>query len=154
MNHWLLKSEPTSYSIADLKRDKCTAWTGVRNYQARNTMRDLMKVGDLCLFYHSNAEPPGVAGLCRVVRKAHADPTATDKKDEHFDPKSTKEEPIWMCVDVEFVEGFKEVVGLDAIKANPKLKDIMVAARGSRLSVQPVSGVHFREILAMAGSKA
>lgn len=154
MNHWLLKSEPTSYSIADLKRDKSTSWTGVRNYQARNTMRDLMKVGDLCLFYHSNAEPPGVAGVCKVVGAAHADPTALDRKDEHCDPKATKENPIWVSVDVGFIEIFSRVVGLDEIKENPRLKGIMVAARGSRLSVQPVSDQHFKEIVVMSGSKS
>src|SRR4051812_22474266 len=103
---WLMKTEPGSYSIDDLKRDKKTYWSGVRNYQARNFMRDHMKIGDLVLYYHSNAEPPGVAGIARVCAEAHPDFSAWDPEDKHFDPRSSQEKPLWMMVDIEFVEKF------------------------------------------------
>ena len=140
-SYWLIKSE--CYTIDDLKHDKRSAWTGVRNYQARNFMRDSMRVGDLALFYHSNGDPSGVYGVAKVVSKPHADPTALDKRDAHFDPKSTKEKPIWECVDFTFVKKFKNPVSLDEIKIDPKLEGMLVRARGSRLSVQPVSEKHY-----------
>lgn len=149
MNYWLIKSEPTCYSIDDLKRDKKTAWTGVRNYQARNYMARDMAVGDLVLFYHSTVGEIGVVGIAKVASKPHADLTALDKKDDHYDPKATKENPIWQCVDFSFVKKFNKVVTLPLIKANPNLKGIMVAQTGSRLSVQPVSPKHFEEIVEM-----
>ncbi len=150
--YWLMKSEPTCYSIDDLKRDKKTDWDGVRNYQARNFMRDKMSVGDGILFYHSSTTPAGVVGIAKVATVAHPDESAQDKKDDHYDPKATKENPIWMCVDVSFVKKFKDIVTLEEIKANSKLEGIMVAARGSRLSVQPVSAAHFKLIESL-GSK-
>ena len=146
MNYWLLKSEGTCYSIDDLKKDKKTPWSGIRNYQARNFIRDSMKVGDMALFYHSNSEPTGVYGIAKVVSTPYPDPTAFNKKDEHFDPKSTKENPIWMVVDVAFVKKFKERISLAEIKVDPKLEGIMVAQKGSRLSVQPLSEKHFKYI--------
>jgi predicted RNA-binding protein with PUA-like domain len=146
MNYWLIKSEGSCYSINDLQKDKKIAWTGIRNYQARNFMRDNMKVGDLALFYHSSSEPTGVYGIAKVISKSHTDETALDKKDEHYDPKSTKENPIWMCVDMAFVKKFKEPVTLSEIKIDPKLEGIMVAQKGSRLSIQPVSEKHFKYI--------
>ncbi len=152
MNYWLIKSEADCYSIDDFKRDKKASWTGIRNYQARNFMRDSMNVGDLALFYHSGgtaSEPPQVVGLAKVTGAAHPDMTAFDKKDDHFDPKSKKESPTWMCVDVSFVEKFKKPVTLAQIKFDPALAGIMVAARGSRLSVQPVSEKHFKRIVEM-----
>ncbi len=149
--YWLLKSEPGSYSIDDLKKDCKTAWTGVRNYQARNFMRDQMKVGDLVLFYHSNAEPPGVAGIARVCSGAHPDESAWDENDTHYDPRSTKEKPVWMLVDVEFVEKFKRFVSLEEIKNEPKLAGMLVLKKGQRLSVQPVERGHF-EVLRKMGS--
>ena len=148
MNYWLLKSEPTAYSIDDLKRDKKTAWEGVRNYQARNFMQQ-MAAGDLALFYHSSSETKGVFGVAKIVAKAHADDSQFNKKDSHFDPKATKAKPIWYCVDVQFVEKFAEPVLLGAIKADPALRGIMLAAPGSRLSVQPVSQKHFGYIRAV-----
>jgi predicted RNA-binding protein with PUA-like domain len=138
---WLMKSE--CYTIDDLKYDKKAAWTGVRNYQARNFMRDNMQIGDEILFYHSNAEPSGIYGLAKVVSKPHADPTALDKKDDHYDPKSTKAKPIWECVDVAFVKKFKEPISLTRIKQDPKLDGIAVAQKGSRLSIMPVAKEHF-----------
>ncbi len=151
MAHWLLKSEGSCYSIDDLKRDGKTSWSGIRNYQARNFMRE-MKVGDMCLFYHSSSEPTGVYGVAEVVGEAHADATQFDKKDEHFDPKATAEKPIWECVDVSFVQKFAAPVTLTEIKRNPKFKGIMVAQTGSRLSVQPVSPKHFSDLVGL-GSK-
>lgn len=149
---WLMKSEPGSYSIDDLKRDGRTCWDGVRNYQARNLMRDEMKVGDLALFYHSSADPAGVAGLARVCQPAYPDPTAWDPKDGHYDPRSTPQNPVWLMVDVEFVEKFKDTVSLAALKAEKALDGLMVIKRGQRLSIQPVGQKHMRRILRMAGS--
>lgn len=146
MNYWLLKSEGDCYSIDDLKRDKKVAWTGVRNYQARNFMRDDMKVGDMILFYHSNAKPNGVYGIAKVASKPYPDPTAFDKKDEHYDPKSKKEKPTWILVDVAFVSKFKEPISLDEIKIDPRLEGMVVRQTGSRLSVMPVSEKHFNYI--------
>lgn len=149
MNHWLMKSEPGCYSLDDLKRDKKTAWTGVRNYQARNFMRDEMKIGDLVLFYYSNAEPSGVAGVAKICAVAHPDETAWDENDQHYDPKSTPENPIWVNVDVAFIEKFPKFVSLAELKAEPELRGMMVLQKGSRLSVQPVSEAHFQWVLKM-----
>lgn len=146
MNYWLFKSEPKYYSIDDLEQDSSTEWDGVRNYQARNFMRDQMKVGDLGLFYHSNAKPPGVVGICRVCREAHADHTAWDPEEDHYDPKASEENPIWQMVDVEFVEKFPQIISLDALKKPEELEGLMVTQKGSRLSIQPVSGDHFKFI--------
>lgn len=141
--YWLIKSEPESYSIDDLKRDKRAGWSGVRNYQARNFMRDGMKVGDLALFYHSNADPPGVAGIAKVCSEAHADTTALDKNDDHYDPKSTTAEPIWVMVDFAFVEKFPRVVSLTMMRATRGLEKMFVLRKGQRLSVQPVTAEEF-----------
>lgn len=146
MNYWLIKSEGECYSIDDLKRDKKTAWTGIRNYLARNYMRDHIKKGDLVLFYHSMSEPTGIYGLAKVVSGPHADETAFDKKDEHFDPKSKKENPTWMCVDLAYVKKFKDPLSLFILKADPQLEGMQVTKKGDRLSVQPVSSIHFNYI--------
>lgn len=140
------------YFIDDLARDEKTCWDGVRNYQARNFMRDQMKLGDFVLYYHSNADPSGVAGIARICSKAHPDFTAWDPTDKHYDPKSTKENPIWMMVDVEFVEKFPHFVGLDELRKEVRLQDMLVLQRGSRLSIQPVSADHF-EIVRKMGRK-
>lgn len=147
MNYWLIKSEPDCYSIDDFARDNSADWTGIRNYQARNFMRDHMKVGDLVLFYHSSANPPAAVGVARVSSLPHPDLTAFNKNDDHYDPKSAKEKPIWISVDVEFVEKFKNPVTLGQIKIDPRLEGIEVAKQGSRLSVQPVSKAHFKRIV-------
>ncbi len=149
MNYWLIKSEGSSYSIDDLRRDKKTSWGGVRNYQARNFMK-AMKVSDLILFYHSSSNPTGVYGVAKVFSSVHPDETQFDKNDEHFEPKATKAKPMWFCVDVSFVEKFKNPVSLDAIKFNPALDGMLVRARGSRLSIQPVSQKHFELVRKMA----
>jgi len=150
MNYWLIKSEGNCYSIDNLKKEKKTSWEGVRNYQARNFMRDSMKIGDLTLFYHSNTKPIGVYGIAKVVSAPHADLTAFNAKDKHFDLKSTKEKPIWECVDFAFVEKFAHTVTLEDIKHDHKLEGILVAKKGSRLSVQPVSKAHFERIVGLS----
>lgn len=138
MASWLLKSEPSVYSIDDLRRDGRTAWEGVRNYQARNFMRDTMRAGDPVLFYHSNASPPGVAGLAEVVRAAYPDPTARDPASPYFDPKASDDDPRWYLVDVGWVETFPSFVPLDLLRTTPGLEQ-MPAVNRSRLSVQPVT---------------
>ena len=144
--YWLMKSEPNTYSIDDLKKDKKTCWEGVRNYQARNFMRDKMKVGDLVLFYHSNAEPPGIAGIAKIASKTYPDPFQFDKKSKYFDEKSKKENPRWWLVDISFVKKFSKLLSLAEIKTHPKLKTMYVAKKGMRLSVQPVEANHFQLI--------
>ena len=134
-----MKSEPEVYSITDLQRDGTTCWDGVRNYQARNFMRDDMRVGDGVLFYHSNAQPMGIYGVARVVREAYPDHTAFDPADPHYDPKSDPATPTWMMVDVGYVGAFKSPITLATLKNTPGLEKMLVVQRGSRLSVQPVS---------------
>ncbi len=149
MKYWLMKSEPDVYSIDQLRKDKTTWWEGVRNYQARNFMMKDMQVGDAVLFYHSNAEPPGVAGLARVSKIAEPDKAQFDKKSEYYDPKATKEKPIWYCVQVEYVAHFSETVSLGELRENPKLADMLVLQKGSRLSVQPVEKKHYDTVKKM-----
>jgi predicted RNA-binding protein with PUA-like domain len=149
--YWLVKSEPTVYSIDDLERDGRTSWDGVRNYQARNLMRDDMAAGDLVLFYHSNADPPGVAGIARVAGSAHPDLTARDPGGHAYDPAASDEDPRWFAVDVEFVRRFPHPVPLPVLRQTPGLED-MVLLRRSRLSVQPVRPQEFDIVLHLAGS--
>jgi len=146
---WLMKSEPDVYSIDDLKRDGSTCWEGVRNYQARNLMRE-MEVGDAVLFYHSNANPPGVAGLARVARTAYPDHFSWDPNHKYFDPKSTADEPRWWMVDVEYVDTLPHLVALDQLKTEPALGDMVVTKR-SRLSVQPVRQAEYDIVVRMGG---
>ena len=152
--YWLVKSEPDVYSIEDLARDGKTMWDGVRNYQARNLMRDDMQVGDPVLFYHSNAKPMCIAGEAVVASEAYPDPTAFDKKDKHYDPKSKKDEPTWMLVDVEHVETYAVPLARDELAAEPALADMMLLRRGSRLSVQPVTKKEFDAVRRMAKKAA
>ncbi len=147
---WLMKSEPNVYSIADLERDGVTCWEGVRNYQARNLMRE-MEVGDSVLFYHSNAKPPGVAGLARVARTAYPDHFSWQEGHKYNDPKSTPEDPRWWMVDVEYVGTLSRFVPLDALKTEPGLEDMVVTKR-SRLSVQPVKPEEFDIVVGMGES--
>ena len=149
MKYWLIKSEPNVYSIDDLKKDKKTHWDGVRNYQARNFLRDEMKIGDKVVFYHSNTEPPGAAGICEVTKEGYPDFTAFDPDDKHYDPKSKKDSPTWIMVDVKFVEKFRNVVSLETIKENKKLQNMKLVQRGNRLSVMPVTKTEFDEIVKM-----
>ena len=148
-----MKSEPNTYSIEDLRRDGQTSWEGVRNYQARNFMRDDMKVGDKVLFYHSSAKPAGVAGLARVVREAYPDAYAWQEGHPYFDPKTDPANPRWFMVDVEFVEAFAEVVALAELKAEPALAEMLVIRKGQRLSVMPVSAQEFEAVAAMGRAK-
>ena len=147
--YWLMKSEPDVFSLDDLEKAGATSWEGVRNYQARNFMRDHMAVGDLVLFYHSNTKPPGVAGLARVCRAAHPDRTAQDPASPYYDSRATAEQPVWVMVDVEFVARFPAFVSLDRLKQEPQLADMAVRRRGMRLSVQPVERAHFERVVEM-----
>lgn len=147
--YWLVKSEPDVYSIDDLQKDKKTHWDGVRNYQARNFMRDEMKKGDKVIFYHSNTKPPGAVGICEVVREAYPDFSAFDPDDKHYDPKSDKDNPTWIMVDVKFVKKFNNPVPISDIKENPKLQEMKLVQRGNRLSVMPVAKAEFDEIVKM-----
>ncbi|WP_041555090.1 EVE domain-containing protein [Nostoc sp. PCC 7524] len=137
MNYWLMKSEPEVYSIADLQQQHQTIWDGVRNYQARNYLRQ-MQVGDLAFFYHSNANPPGIVGLMRVVNTDIADPTQFEASSKYYDPKSTPESPRWQTVVVEFVEAFLQPILLPTLKEKFTAEELMVVRQGNRLSVIPV----------------
>lgn len=145
-----MKNEVTDYNIDDLQKDVSTTWEGVRNYQARNFMRDDMSSGDIALFYHSNANPSGAAGVMEITKVKIPDETQFNKKSKYFDIKATRENPRWFLVDVKFRKKFNHFVSLGDIKNNKNLKGIMVAQKGSRLSVQPVSEAHFNEIISMS----
>jgi predicted RNA-binding protein with PUA-like domain len=149
--HWLLKSEADCFGIDDLLAapDRTTYWDGIRNYQARNFLRDEMRVGDLAFFYHSNADPAGVAGIVEVVRAAYPDHTAFDADHEHYDPKSRPEAPTWLMVDVRAVERFPTFVSLDAMRAAPGLAEMVVLRRGNRLSVTPVTADEWAVVCAL-----
>jgi predicted RNA-binding protein with PUA-like domain len=151
--YWLMKSEPTSYSIDDLKRDKSTLWEGVRNYQARNLMKE-MSVGDDVLFYHSSAEPPGVAGIAQVSGGAEPDPTQFDAGDSHYDPKASPADPIWHCVRVKFKEKFVREVALPELREQKALQNMVLLRKGSRLSVQPVTEKEFKLVCKLGSAKA
>ena len=153
MNHWLVKSEPDVFSFADLLKapKKTTCWDGVRNYQARNTLRDQMKQGDRVFYYHSNAEPSGIAGICEVVREGYPDHTAFDPTDPHFDPKSRRDEPTWYMVDVRAVAAFPRHVTLAELKGVKGLEKMALVQKGSRLSVQPVTRKEWEIVCRIAG---
>jgi predicted RNA-binding protein with PUA-like domain len=154
MKYWLIKSEPDVFSIDDLKKVKREAWDGVRNYQARNFMMKEMKPGDLALFYHSNAKPPGVAGIAKVAGETYPDPTQFDKRSDYYDSKSKQDNPRWWLVDFQFVKKFKQEVPLDALKADNQLSEMMVCQKGTRLSITPVQAKHYERVLKLAGEKA
>ncbi|HEX9743784.1 MAG TPA: EVE domain-containing protein [Nitrospiraceae bacterium] len=153
MRYWLMKSEPSAFSIQDLRkvRNRTTCWDGVRNFQARNFMRAMNK-GDQVLFYHSSADPPAVVGIAEVVTEAYPDDTAFDPKDIHYDPKSTPGRPLWDMVDIKLVRIFPRPVGLDQLRREPGLKRMEVLRKGSRLSVQPVRSEEWRIVLKLAES--
>ncbi|RMF13307.1 MAG: EVE domain-containing protein [Candidatus Dadabacteria bacterium] len=151
MNYWLLKSEPDVFSIDDLADVEREPWDGVRNYQARNFMRDQMQVGDLALFYHSNTRPPGVVGVARIATPAHPDETQFDPQSRYYDPKSSPDNPRWWCPDVSFVLKFPDVVSLQTLRDDPGCAGMLVTRKGQRLSVQPVEPEHFRRVLELAG---
>lgn len=149
MRYWLMKSEPDVFSIDDLARVVVEPWTGVRNYQARNFMRDGMSEGDGVLFYHSSCEVPGVAGLARVASAAYPDPTQFARKSEYFDEKSTRENPRWMLVDVRFERKLARTIPLTELKAQPRLDGFALLQRGNRLSILPVTKAQWTVILGM-----
>lgn len=150
MNHWLMKSEPDAFSIDDLKRKKQEAWDGVRNYQARNFMRDGMRPGDKVFFYHSNCAVPGIVGIAEVATDAYPDPSQFDPKSKYFDPGSSRDNPRWMLVDVKFVKKLKRTISLDELKNDPALVDMPLLRKGNRLSVMPVDTAHWEYILGLA----
>lgn len=151
MRYWLMKSEPNEFSIDDLERKKTEPWDGVRNYQARNMMRDEMQCGDQIFFYHSNCDTPGIVGLMEVVKEAYPDPTAFDPDDNHYDPKSDPQKPRWFLVEVGFVRKLKRVIPLAELKtyAETELLDMPLVRRGNRLSVMPVTEVQWQFILSL-----
>ncbi len=151
MKHWLMKSEPDVFSLDRLESLGTSLWDGVRNYQARNFMMNEMKVGDRVLFYHSSCEPPGVAGLARVAAPAEPDPSQFDKKSEYYDPKATRDRPIWYCVRVEFEKRFSRFVSLADLRLEKALKDMLVLKKGQRLSIQPVTPAEFKKVVQMGG---
>jgi len=150
--YWLFKSEPSAFSLDDLKASPggVAPWDGVRNYQARNLLRDEVKVGDGVLFYHSSTDPVGVVGIAEVVRDGYPDPTAWDPESDHPDPKSTPDNPRWYMVDVRYVRHFARTVTLAELKAAPALKDMKVVQRGMRLSIQPVTAREWAAVLGLA----
>lgn len=148
MNYWLMKSEPDVFSIDHLKKDKTTWWEGVRNYQARNFMMNDMKIGDQILFYHSNAEPSGLAGLATVSKLAAPDQLQFDKKSEYYDAKATLAKPIWYCVEVKYQTTFKKFISLEELKKDLHCQELMVIKKGQRLSIQPVSEKDFNYLKA------
>jgi predicted RNA-binding protein with PUA-like domain len=156
MNYWLMKSEPDVFSFEDLKSrpEQTEPWDGVRNYQARNFMRDAMKVGDAVLFYHSNTNPPGVAGIAEVASAPYPDPTAFDKKSKYHDPKSDPENPRWVLVDIHYKADLKRLVPLEEMKSMPELTGMRALQRGNRLSITPVTRAEFQAIKKAGNSKA
>ncbi len=153
MNYWLVKSEPDCFSIDDLAKakHKTTHWDGVRNYQARNTLRDLMKLGDRVLYYHSSCDPPAVVGVVQVVKEGYPDATALDAKGDHYDEGHTMDNPRWYMVDLQFERKFPSPLPLDELRNVAALKEMVLLQRGSRLSVQPVKAAEFAAVLKLAG---
>lgn len=149
MQYWLMKSEPSEYSIDDLKRDRVEPWDGVRNYQARNMMRDDMKKGDLAFMYHSNCDEIGIVGIMTIARESYADYTAFDREDKHYDPKSDPENPRWFMVDVRYKRKLKRTITLSELRQQKKLDGLQLLRPGNRLSVMPVSKKHWDYILSL-----
>lgn len=150
-HYWLMKSEPSAFSIDDLMRapKQITCWDGVRNYQARNFIRN-MAIGDQVLFYHSNADPPAIVGMAAVVRTAYPDPTQFDKRDTHYDSASDPNQPRWDMVDIKFVRKFPRALSLEELRKDTKLKGMILLKKGSRLSVQPVTAPEWQRVVEMA----
>ncbi len=149
MAYWLMKSEPDAYSIEDLERDGREMWDGIRNYQARNMMRDEMRIGDKVFFYHSNCKEPGIVGIMKVASKPYADPTQFDPESKYYDPKSGEEDPRWILVDVEFVRKLSRPITLTELKAQDGLDGMILLRRGNRLSIMPVEQRHWDLILGL-----
>lgn len=153
MGYWLMKSEPDAFGIDDLKkRPKCTEpWDGIRNYQARNFIRDEMRKGDEAFFYHSNCKEPGIYGTMKIVKEAYPDITAFDPKSKYFDPKSNPDDPRWLMVDVKFVKKFEQPILLSELKLHSPIQDMKVLQRGNRLSITPVNKAHWNYIIKLSG---
>lgn len=149
MKYWLMKSEPDAYSIDDLKTQKSTHWDGIRNYQARNMMRDEMKKGDIVFFYHSSCAQPGIVGLMTVSKESYPDHTAWDPESKYYDPKSDPENPRWIMVDVKYKRKLKRVIPLTEIKANPALESMTLVRKGNRLSIMELSQQEYKVLLGM-----
>ena len=149
MQYWLMKSEPSEYSIDDLKKDKVEHWDGVRNYQARNMMQKEMKKGDLAFMYHSNCDEIGIVGIMTIAKEGYVDHTAFDKKDKHYDPKSDPDKPRWFMVDVRYKRKLKRTITLAELKEQKKLSEMQLLKRGNRLSIMPVSKKHWDFILSL-----
>ena len=149
MTNWLMKSEPDAYGIDDLKRDRREPWDGIRNYQARNMMRDDMQIGDKVFFYHSNCKDIGVVGVMKVASRSYPDPTQFDPESNYYDPKSNPDDPRWCLVDVQFVKKLSRTISLAEIKAHPGLDDMILVRKGNRLSIMPVSEDHWNLILGL-----
>lgn len=147
--YWLLKSEPESYGIDHLKADRKTAWTGVRNFQARNYMQKDMQVGDPILFYHSNTKEPGVYGLAKVASTAYPDPTQFDPKSNYYEKRATKEKPVWYLVDVSYVSKLKKPVLLETLRTDSSTSGMPMLQKGSRLSVTPVTNKEYERVVAL-----
>ena len=147
MAYWLMKSEPGAYSIDDLERDKREHWDGIRNYQARNMMRDDMHIGDDVFFYHSNCKEPGIVGIAKVASEPYPDPTQFDPESKYHDPKSSEVNPRWILVDVEFVRKLERTITLSELKTRPELEEMILLRKGNRLSIMPVSKEHWNRIL-------
>lgn len=145
-----MKSEPSTYSLDHLKRDKVTPWSGIRNYQARNFMRDEMREGDGILFYHSSCREIGVAGIAEVASLPYPDPTQFDRKSDYYDPKASQEHPRWVLVDVRFVKQFKRIIPLTALRQEKKLQDMLMLRPGNRLSITPVTKEEFDAVCSLA----
>lgn len=150
---WLIKSEPDVFSIQDLEKVKSEPWSGVRNYQARNYMWHEMNIGDLALFYHSNAKPPGIAGIARVCSEPYPDPTQFQPNSEYFDPKASPEKPRWFLVDFKHVATFKNLIHLETLKNDSSLSGMIVCQKGTRLSITPVAQKYFNRVLKLASTK-
>ncbi|MGN6383137.1 MAG: EVE domain-containing protein [Dyella sp.] len=149
ISHWLMKSEPDTFSIDDLKARGSEPWDGVRNYQARNFMRDGMRVGDGVFFYHSNCAEPGIVGLAKVASEAYPDPSQFDPKSDYFDPGASRDNPRWMLVDVAFVRKLKRTITLKELQALPSLAEMALVRKGNRLSVMPVTAAEWKTILGL-----
>lgn len=150
-NYWLMKCEPSAYSIDNLSNDTISMWEGVRNYQARNFMRDNMKKGDMAFFYHSNANPSGIVGLMEIVRESYPDHCALDSKSKYYDSKASLENPIWYMVDVKFVQKFSSLISLEMLREIEGLQQMAVLKKGSRLSIQPVQENEYNLIMRTYG---
>lgn len=148
--YWIFKSEPNVFSIDDLERDQTTYWDGVRNYEARNYLRDKIKKGDIVLFYHSNCKAPGIYGICEVVKEGYPDFTQFDSSNKYFDPDSKKDNPTWFMVDIKFIKKLKRAITLDEMKKNPKLEKMRLLKKGNRLSIIPIHQREYEEIIKMS----